>query len=87
MLRRLVLIGLACAILPACASTKLTNSWKDPGTTGPVSFDRILVVFMNSNESVRRTAEEALVDRVGSERAVPSYTIISQQDARTSDFN
>lgn len=85
MFRRFVLMGLACIILPACASTSLTNSWKDPGTTGPVSFDQILVVFMNSNESVRRIAEDALVRRVGPGRRIASYTIISQEEARATD--
>ena len=85
MFRRLLLMGLACTVLPACASTSITNSWTDPGTTGPVSFARIIVVFMSGNESVRRTAEDALVQRVGPERAVPSYTIISQEEAQATD--
>ena len=82
---RFVLMGLTCTLLSACASTSLTDSWKDPGTTGPVSFDRMVVVFMSGNESVRRIAEDALVARIGPGRAVASYTMITQEEARDTE--
>ncbi len=85
MFRHFVLMGLMCTLLSACASTSFTNSWKDPGTTGPVSFDRVVVVFMSGNESVRRIAEDALVARAAPGQAVASYTIISQEETRDTE--
>ncbi len=85
MFRQSVSLGLMCLLLAACASTNLTDSWKDPGTTGPVSFDRIVVVFMSANESVRRIAEDALVRRADPGQAVASYTIISQEEVRDTE--
>ena len=82
MLRPFVVVGVACTLLAGCASTSLRDSWKHPGTTSPVSFDRVVVVFMSADESVRRIAEDALVRLANEGQAVASYTIVSQEEAQ-----
>ncbi len=78
--------GLATALtlVAGCATTNISSSWVAPGAQ-PVRFDNMLVVFMHPVENMRRTAEEYLVARIGPDRAVASYTVISQEEVRDTD--
>ena len=76
-------VGLATALtlVAGCATTNISSSWVTPGAR-PVTFDNTLVVFMHPVETTRRAAEEYLVARIGPDRAVASYTVISQDEVR-----
>ena len=85
MYRLSIVVTLAALGLAGCGpSTRITNSWTAPEAR-PVRFDKLVVVFMNSTESTRRIAEDYLVDYIGSDRAVASHTLISQDEVQDTD--
>lgn len=69
----------AAAVVSGCASTTFVSSWKEP-LDGPLEFDgkRVAAVVVSSNESIRRTGEDALAREISKGRAqgVPSYSIV-----------
>ena len=67
--------GVAMMMLMACASTSITNSWVVPDAQ-PIAFEKTIVVFMNTSETVRRSAEDQLVQRIGADRSVASHSLI-----------
>jgi hypothetical protein len=74
----LALLGLACS-----PSTTLKNSWRDPSVTGPLSFNKILVLMLTKDGTTRRSVEDQVVARVKANRqveAVPSYTVLMDSD-------
>lgn len=77
----LTIAGLAL-ILAGCASTSIVSSWSAPETTGPIAFEKTLVVIINPSETVRRVAESRLVERIGPDRAVAAYTLLSLDEAQ-----
>ena len=64
----------------ACASggAQITDSWLDPSVTS-VSFDKVLVIAVTPNESVRRAAEDAMVRSAQRGNAVASYTLLTSE--------
>jgi len=48
-----ILLGIA-----GCGSTKLVDTWMDPGARG-AALSRIAVIYMSSNDTDRRVAEDA----------------------------
>lgn len=79
-----VALAIALLIVPGCATTNISSSWVTPDVR-PTTFNNTLVVFMHAEETTRRAAEEYLVARIGPGRAVASYTVISQDEARNTD--
>ena len=83
--------GIGAALLlvtvAGCASTSIRNSWVAPGVQGPLGFQKILVVFMDPAETTRRAGEDALVQRIGSERAVASHTMFTAQEVQNAQQN
>jgi hypothetical protein len=77
---RIIGVVVLLATVAGCASTTIRNSWVAPDVQGPLDFDKTLVVFMDPNEATRRAAEDALVARVGSDRAVASHTMFTAQE-------
>ncbi len=77
--------SVAMMALMGCASTNITNSWVVPDAQ-PIAFEKTIVVFMNTSETVRRTAEDQLVQRIGADRAVASHSLISQDQVRDSEM-
>ncbi len=73
--------------LAGCASTSIRDSWTAPGIQGPLDYQKILVVFMDPTEATRRAAEDALVARIGSDRAVASHTMFTVQEVQNADQN
>ena len=67
----LVLGALGCA----SGGARITDSWLDPSVTS-VGFDKVLVIAVTPNESVRRAAEDAMVRSIRGS-AVQSYTLLS----------
>ena len=78
--------GIGAAMLlvtvAGCASTSIRNSWVAPGVEGPLGFQKILVVFIDPVEATRRAGEDALVARIGSDRAVASHTMFTTQQVQ-----
>ena len=70
--RRAALLAAGLA-LAACASTRIVESWKAPGT-GPLQFDKVLALAVVQNDDIRRTAEDALAAELP--KAVQSYKVI-----------
>jgi hypothetical protein len=72
-------LGAIALILSACASTTLTNSWRDPSYTGP-SLKKIMVMGVSTQPSVRRVFEDEFVSelKAAGVGAVASYTVIPQ---------
>ena len=63
--------GLALA---ACASTRIVESWKAPGT-GPLKFQKVLAVAILKNQGLRQNAEDSLRANLRNVPSVQSYTM------------
>ncbi|ULQ55555.1 hypothetical protein KJS94_12960 [Flavihumibacter rivuli] len=77
-----VLLVLASACGP---STKVTKSWRDPGST--VNFDalkKVLVISLVQNETSRRVVEDALAARLKG-KGVASYTLNNLPSSKESE--
>ena len=67
--------SVAMMALMGCASTNITNSWVVPDAQ-PIAFERTIVVFMSTSETVRRTAEDQLVQRIGAVATTPPFLAV-----------
>ena len=76
-LKRVLILTLTLMIA-GCASTELTNSWRAPDYTGPITS--LVVVGVSKQASVRRVFEDEFAAQFRSRgiRAVPSYTLIPE---------
>ncbi|HSC78977.1 MAG TPA: hypothetical protein VLC08_01365 [Chitinolyticbacter sp.] len=72
----------AALLLSACASTRLTQHWRDPQFAGP-SPQHVLVVGINDSESARRVFEDQFVQAFqgAGTAASPSYRQVPQTGA------
>jgi len=84
---RMIGVALLLATVAGCGSTSIRNSWAAPDVQGPLGFQKILVVFMDPSETTRRAGEDALVERIGSDRAVASHTMFTAQEVQNADQN
>lgn len=75
---KLLLSSLLLAVA-SCASTSIVSEWKDPAVSS-LRFHRVLVVAPSRDPAIRHTAEDELVNRIGPERAVASYTMLQEQE-------
>jgi hypothetical protein len=74
------------AALCGCATTELTNTWKDPQYRGgPVK--KIVVVGISNQASVRRTFEDefAKILKTNGIEAVPSHTAVPEDGQMAED--
>ncbi len=76
---RWVAAGLVALALGGCSSTHLVTTWASPDA-GEITFRKVMVVCISPHPATRRTAEDALVRYVTRAEAVPSYTLISDED-------
>ena len=83
-------IALATTVMLAamygCATSELTNTWKDPKYGGgPVK--KVMVVGISKQASVRRTFEDTFAEmlRAKGVEAVPSYTVVPEEGQMTED--
>lgn len=88
-MKTLLVLSLALVALTACAtSTTFESTWKAPdaGVLRPEGR-RIAAVFVSSDESSRREAEDTLVKRLNDAGAqgVASYTLIPGGEVRNID--
>ncbi len=84
---RIIGVVVLLAAVAGCSSTSIRNSWVSPDLQAPLDFNKILVVFMDPNEATRRAAEDALVERVGADRAVASHTMFTSQEVQNAEQN
>jgi len=76
-----ILVALALILGTAgCSSTKVVNRWENPQYV-PAHFNRILVIGVSREASVRRVFEDAFVGRLKAEgvHATPSYVLIPEE--------
>jgi hypothetical protein len=66
--------------LAACASTRVVNQWRNPAYAAP-GFQRIVVVGISTQPSLRRTFEDEFVARLreAGQDAVPSYRVLPEE--------
>lgn len=69
---------LAAAVLAGCAtnSTHLQSVWSDPNLKGPVHFNKVLVLAMASNPSLRQEVEGHIAVLLKRANGVPAYMAI-----------
>jgi hypothetical protein len=78
MMKRCILsFWILLSILSGCATTDLTNSWKNPNYSGG-PLTKVLVVGISNQTSVRRSFEETFAQSLANQgvQAIPSYTLI-----------
>jgi hypothetical protein len=73
---------LVAAIVAACASTTIVDSWKDP-SFDPSQFQKTLVVFQHPDPTVRRAVEDELARDIP--HAVPGYEVLADNEVRDID--
>jgi len=59
-------------------STFLRQTWTNPEAK-PIAFKKIFVVAVVPEESLRRSAEDAIVSKLGSFRSTPSYSFVPRE--------
>jgi hypothetical protein len=66
-------------MLAACASTSLTNAWRNPAYSGP-PLTKLMVMGVSTQPSLRRVFEDEFVSelKAAGVEAVASYTLIPQ---------
>jgi hypothetical protein len=76
----------ACVLFATgCTSTSLTNVWSSPDAAEALPFSDIVVACLFADESSRRSAEDHLTARIGSDRATPSYRLIALGDVKDTE--
>jgi hypothetical protein len=68
----------------ASAGTKLISSWKEP-STGPLNFQKVLVLCIAPHESQRQFAEMELVGLMKRTRGVASYMVMQPADMQNKE--
>jgi hypothetical protein len=78
---RFTLLSLVALLASACASTQLVSTWKEPGT-GSVYFRNVIAVAPVKDPAVRRALEDELSKDLINTHAVPSYTVLSDEELK-----
>ena len=74
------------ALIAGCGSTSIRESWTAPNAS-PIEFEKILVVFMDSNEGTRRAAKDQLVSLIQGADAAASYTLFTSSEVANAEAN
>jgi hypothetical protein len=76
-MRNLLLAAAALLATAGCATTEVTNTWKDPQGTG-ARLTKVLVVGISTQASVRRAFEDTFAQSLAEAgvQAVPSHTLV-----------
>jgi hypothetical protein len=77
--QRFALLSLVALLATACASTQLVSTWKDPGTS-QVYFRNVIAVAPVKDPAMRRAMEDELAREIKNTHAVPSYTVLSEEE-------
>lgn len=83
---RVGVVGAGALLALACASTTYNSTWRNPEVQA-LSFkpgDRVLAMVVNTNESVRRGAEDALAREISLRglKGAPAYSVIPIDDTK-----
>jgi len=80
---RVVRVGVALLLvgIAACASTKITSTWRDPAVT-PVEFHRVVGIAMSQDTTLRRLAEDEFVRAVGPGTAIAGYSVVADDELK-----
>ena len=84
---RIPLLGIVLlTALCGCATTELTNTWKDPAYQGG-SVKKIMVVGISNQASVRRTFEDTFAEILKAKgvEVVPSHTLVPEDGQMSED--
>lgn len=84
MRRAALLLGsaaLLAVVAVACASTRLTSTWRDPAI-GSLQFRKVVGVALTADPVVRRVAEDEFVRTVGPATGIAGYTLIPDDELR-----
>jgi hypothetical protein len=76
---RCLLAAALAALAAACVSTRLTSVWEDPAFKD-ATFDKVLVVFQNTDPALRRIVEDEMARDVPN--ATPAYPVLTDSDLR-----
>jgi hypothetical protein len=76
-----IVLAAFCALAAACASTKLTSTWRDPAI-GPLQFRKVVGIALTADATLRRLAEDEFVRAVGATQGVAGYTLIPDDELR-----
>src|SRR5690242_3526041 len=77
--RRLCVWWLTLLLTCGCASTRLVNTWKDPGFTA-APLNRILLIGVTKQAGIRRTFEDIFAQELRAYGVTPvqSYTLVPE---------
>ena len=78
------LVTVVASLCAGCASTKIVDTWKDPGFKGPIEFKKTVVFGFDNDRYSRNIAEDVVVERIGADRAVASHDLLSEEDRASS---
>jgi hypothetical protein len=78
----MVAAAMVLLVAGGCSSATITNTWKDPGLTGPIHFNKIVALVIYQDGTIRRAAEDAMVENIGPERSVAAYNVVTEDDRR-----
>lgn len=75
------MLGAVAVLALACATTRITSSWRDPGV-GAVEFHRVVGVALARDATLRRLAEDEFVRVLGPATALAGYAVIPDEEVR-----
>lgn len=88
MSQRLMFLGLVALSICACSTTTFETKWRNPNAR-PIRLagQKVVGLFMSSNPSLRRSAEDAMVRELNARGAqgVPGYTVLDDSEVRDRD--
>lgn len=74
---------LSLAVLAGCAAnTRLTSTWSDPSETGPLNFQKVLVVVASADQELRNRVEGQISVMMKQTEGVPAYMAIPESAIR-----
>jgi hypothetical protein len=76
--------SVAAAAALACASTRITSTWRDPGV-GAVQLRKVVGVALARDATLRRLAEDEFVRALGPATALAGYAVIPDDEVEDRD--
>ena len=77
----LLVVCLAALVVGACASTKMTSTWRDPAIE-QLQFRKVVGIALTADPTLRRLAEDEFVRAVGATQGIAGYTLIPDEELR-----
>ena len=71
----------ALVALTACASTRFTETWRNPNIA-PEHFRKVVAMAVVGPATLRRVAEDEIVRTLPAGEAIPSYQVLSDAEIR-----